>query len=507
MIIPPEARYGGAPWRSRFLRAPKAVFALMGDPRFVPLGQLVIARLGAKTGCDKFFFVERIPEGDGGTLLSVSRGAVTVRGLDGWTGRIAKKDLRTAVLNPHRLWSEDGRRLVIPADGDQFFIYPEDPRARGDLRQYVAFAEIHGIHRRPLVASNGSPEQWYRQARIPPSSPWALPYNSAYDYGAWDNSAGAVLNGRFVGVEPLSGTDSDLLGAVLNSTTTAAARLLEGKATGVEGAYDVGPPAVRKLLVPDVRLIGPGAAEEIAEIFQDLRNLDFMPPAPDRDARVHPLRVRLDNAVLRGIGFRAGEAAALAGELYESYARWRAVVEDVEMKMRENRRVMNASGQARSARPTDLAARRVWEEVEHKLKAFPVDFLTAVDGIRTHALPRNVGMPDQAPLFDAGIVHLGGGKQVDLGSHDRVRYAAMLSQIGFEPPFDIPVDSVKAGAIVDAFIAEHAKLRRLAKKHAQGYVKNSDSVRTVVEAVERMWLKGMRLRGMRPRINLDASAN
>jgi hypothetical protein len=56
-------------------------------------------------------------------------------------------------------------------------------------------------------------------------------YNSAYDYGAWHNPSGAVLNGRFVGAEPLDPQASELLGAVLNITFAASGRLLEGVAT------------------------------------------------------------------------------------------------------------------------------------------------------------------------------------------------------------------------------------------------------------------------------------
>lgn len=513
MTLQGEPRYVGAPWRSRFLRAPKAALRFASLPGFVPVADLATVRLGAKTGCDRFFFVTRVggePEADV-SLLSSPRAAVRVRGLDGWEGWISRRDLRPAVLNPHHLWAGSTRRFVIPRDGDRYYLFPEQKAVRADLAQYAAFAEVQGVHRGTLVRSNGTPNRWFKQARVPVSSEWALPYNSAYDYGAWDNRAQAVLNGRFVGVEARPGVDSDLLGAALNTTMAAAARLIEGKATGVEGAFDVGPPAVRRMTVPDVRRVDARGAAAIREVLGELRAADAMPAAPGRDAKVNPIRHRLDLVVLIAIGFTRGEASVLTSELYESYARWRSVVEDVEMMMRQNRRVMSATGQTRSARPSDLAARRVWEEIEHQFSIFPSDLLTSSDPLQAYALPTGIEMPFQEPLFDGGKVTIAPGKIVDLGSYDRVRYAAMLSTIGFESPLEIPEDSRRCGGIVDRFIAENRRLRAEAAHRAKGYVgAHTGSFEAVVDAVEKAWFRKMRAIGMRVKpstTDLDVRAN
>jgi hypothetical protein len=166
------------------------------------------------------------------------------------------------------------------------------------------------------------------------TSPWILPYNSGYEYGAAENAARVVLNGRFVGVEPLDGIDTDLLGGVLNSTFVMMARLLEGTAAGVEGALDVGPPAVRRMMIPDIRRLSDRDAAAIAEVVETMRSRNVMPPAPDRAARVDPLRQRLDTMLLRGIGCTKGEASAIVGQVYESYARWRSAVEPLPQLLR-----------------------------------------------------------------------------------------------------------------------------------------------------------------------------
>lgn len=76
-----------------------------------------------------------------------------------------------------------------------------------------------------------------------------------------------VLNGRFVGVEPHARTNSDLLGAALNSTFVILTRLLEGVSTGSEGAYDVGPPAARLMVIPDPRRFTAAGEVKVREVL------------------------------------------------------------------------------------------------------------------------------------------------------------------------------------------------------------------------------------------------
>ena len=421
----PDRRYVGSPWRSRFLRAPKIGFALAERRDFVRLGTLAAVQLGLKTGSDKFFFVRRTrleKERSTKRSLPLVRGTLRVAGMNGWTGRIATRDLQPAILNPHQFLGEGVRHFVVPARAEALYLYPRDRPPAGDLADYVALAEHEGIHERKLVGANASGGRWFRQSRAILKSRWALPYNSVYGYGALDNQVGAVLNGRFVGVEPLDDVESDLLGAALASTFVLVTRLLEGVATGAEGAFDVGPPAARRVLVPDVRQVLPKRASLIRDVLASMRSENRFPTAPDRGGNVERLRLELDVSVLMGLGATRGEASAIAGSVYESYARWRKAVEELELAMRERRKAMSRSGQSRSVKPAELAARRVWEEMEHDVRLFP-GRLGA--GVPAATVPADLRMPTQEPLLDRGVLRLRDGHSIDYEHYDRLRYAAM----------------------------------------------------------------------------------
>lgn len=195
------SRYVGSTWRSRFLRAPKVALDLATRTDFVPLGELATASLGLKTGDDDFFYLRQVtlpPDGADRRIVAPS-GTTFVEGLQGWRGSISSRDLLPALLNPHQLFRTDGSRcFVVPKDLATRYLSPADLRPRADLGGYIATGERAGVNRKPLVLANASVQRWYRQARGIVRTRWALPYNSAYDYGAWDNSGGAVLNGRFV---------------------------------------------------------------------------------------------------------------------------------------------------------------------------------------------------------------------------------------------------------------------------------------------------------------------
>lgn len=496
----PLAVYVGAPWRSRFLRAPKIGLVLANAPGFVALERLATAKLGLKTGKDDFFFLSRRKvdpaAGDPSPALLRRRGVIPVAGMAQWTGEISSSDLRPAILNPHELFAEHGRRFVIPKETASLYLYPRPGRLRADLGTYVQLGELADVHRGKLVASNASNDAWYRQVRAVVASPWVLPYNSAYDYGAWDNAAGAVLNGRLVGVDPLEGLESDLLGAALNSTFAIVGRLLEGTATGVEGALDVGPPAVRRIKVPDVRVLRGEAADEVREMVERLRSDDTMPPAPSRTSVVSPLRSRLDVALLRALGRSKGQASALVGEMYESYARWRADVEDVEQLMRQNRRQMTRTGQSRTVRPADQAGRRVWEELQGTVPLYPAGLLTTVDALEIVTLPRAVAIPASEALFDAGVLRGHGGRSVDLGSFSRVRFVGMLRELGFESPLSVLSNPTKAGAVVDQFERDRRRFLAEARRRASGYVNGAEVVAEAVSVAERHWFHACRTAGM-----------
>ncbi len=491
------SRYVGRPWRSRFLRAPKLALELAANPAFVPLGDLADVTLGLKTGADSFFFVqpvERVPTGtrfgEGG-----SRVEVVVRGYNGWEGPISARDMLPVVRNPHELIADGRRSFVVGRRTVAFYLYPRPRAPRDGLADYIERAVHDGVHQTALVRSNADPQWWFRQVRALVRPAWVLPYNSAYDYVAWDNPARAVINGRFVGVEPRPAVDSDLLGAILNSTFVAATRLLEGVATGAEGAYDVGPPAARSMRIPDPRHLAPAARPSILSALAEMRAVNEAAPAPDREAQVGDLRHRLDLAVAVGLGLGEGDAAALVGRLYESYARWRGAVEEVEAAVRVNRRVAHRAGTTRGESPIQSAARRTWEAVAPSARLLPRDLLRPTDDFERVVTSRRVRFPAQTPLFEPGRVEVDGGTTVDLGSWDRVIYLSMLVALGFQSPYAIPKDHAQADAVVRAYEAERSDVRMRAEAVAREFVAGRD-LPQVVEAAEQLWMRACRAAGM-----------
>lgn len=224
-------------------------------------------------------------------------------------------------------------------------------------------------------------------------------------YGAFDNASGALLNGRLVGVEALAGVDQDLLGAVLNSTFTSLARLLEGVATGNEGAFDVGPQAVRVMRVPDPRVIAGTAGEsEVRAALAAILADGALPHSPLSDETVPSLRHRLDRAVLLALGMSPGDAEILLDRVYTSYARWRRAVENVEAAMQVNRRALAKRGGARTTSPVIQATWTILDEMQSEPRlleelAVDDDSVELIDPV----LPRD-RLPGQGLLFDGATV-------------------------------------------------------------------------------------------------------
>jgi hypothetical protein len=490
--------YVGRPWRSRFLRAPKHGLELTNLGGFTPLGSVASVGLGMKTGADAFFYLtplsdveeQKLKEDEG--LERRPPGSIAVEGLENWKGFISSRDLRPAIRNPHELYDESDRRFRIPAATGVYYLYPRDRAPQGDLARYIELGELRRINQGRLVRSNAAGNRWYRQARAIVDSPIALPYNSAYDYGAWDNHAGAVLNGRFLGVTANDGVDAELLLAALNSTFVILTRLLEGVATGVEAAFDVGPPAARLMMIPDPRRFDSGSTEKLRSLVTEHRSRDLMPPSPARDAQVHELRKRLDLAIMEALGFPAGDASYHVGRVYESYARWRRSVEDVEARMRVHRRSMNRGGSGSGGlKPLEILGRRIWEELSPRVRLFPSDVLSRGDAVEPVDIARRYHRPEQEPLIEPGRVETSDGGEADLGSWNRVRYASMMLRIGYEPPVIVPVDDARAGRVVDDYEREAAFLEGLARQEA-GEVVDAEGVAVICRVVLKEWHQACR---------------
>ncbi len=479
-------RYVGSAWGSRFLYAPKITAGLSRRADFVALTVLAKVQLGLKTGKDKFFFV------------LIDRGATPskpqyrmVKGFLDWKGELHKSDLLPAVRNPGELDVGDETLLAVPRKTQFGYLYPA-AQLKAELAEYVATAENEDVHKQQLVRDNASATRWFLQSRGVVRPALVLPYNSQYDYYCWDNPHRAVINGRFIGVNPKEDVDADLLLAALNSTFVLAARLAVGTATGNEGAFDVGPPAARVMSVPDVRKMTEENAWALRDVLVEMRKDNRIPPAPDRSGKVSSLRRRLDDAVLSALAVGAGDRAVLLDRLYKQYGRWRAAIEDNERRMRANRRAMTRAGVSRSEGPLRRAARRVWDELSKTTALLPAEGLTALDYIESVDVARDVDIPEQDALFGEGLVPAADGSTIDLGHVSRVRYASLLRQIGVEPPLPIVREPERAQALVDQFEAERIRFRQAADEMAHALV--DDEQDAVVSLAERAWYRECRRR-------------
>ena len=480
-----SARYRGSAWNARFLYAPKLALELAQREDFVPLRSLANVKLGVKTGSDEFFFLSNA-EGS-----SRSASYRHVRGFRGWVGDIAKADLALAIRNPRDLTRGGERLFRVPRRLNNFYLYPTSYRLRADLEDYVQLGEDARVNERPLVRTNAGESDWFVQARVIVKPDWVLPYNSAYDYGAFENDVGAVINGRFVGATAKDGTDRELLGASLNSTFAIVGRLIEGVPTGNEGAFDVGPPAARLVKIPDVRAMrGPGL-EQVRAVVNDLRQSNEMPGAPDRNGHVSEIRRRLDDAMMHALGMSAGDRAVLLDKLYASYGRWRSSVEDVEMRMRANRRTTARLGLSRSESPVVRASRTVWEELKEDYPALPSDLLDENDTFDPVDIsPRYQGLGQDA-LFGEGLVPDGHGGMIDLQSTDRLDYGLLLRELGYGRTLDIVRGDSRARDLVEHARREIVRFLQEAAVHAREYV-GQDAVGTVVDSAMRLWYEHSR---------------
>lgn len=488
------ADYNGSPWRSRFLRSPKMGLELADRDDFTALGDVADVRLGMKTGADKFFFVK--------VNGRVAGTRVPIVGLNGWEGDMARDDLLPGVQSPKELDTDQGRAAVVPTRRGRYAgeTYYFAPRARAGkvARDYIAWGELQSIHEKTLVQQNADSTGWYRQTRGRVASRWVLPYNSGYDYGAVDNSIGALLNGRLLGVEPKPGIDADLLGAVLNSTAVTLMRLLEGVTTGNEGAFDVGPPAARVMRIPDPRKMTDPGRQDVLDALNAIRTHGYLPPAPDRDGNVSPLRRDLDVAVFVALGLTRGDATLLADRIYTSYGRWRAAVEDVEDQMQVHRRALSRRGGTRTETPLQRTTRTVWDEI-HPTAALLLDGLTRSTHVDIVDPLFKTADDGQDALFAGNEYPTPDGGTVDLTDPRRVDLARKVRDLGYTGPFPLPTDPAQAQTLRDKMLVLEAVTRQDIERRASAYV-SADLVPEVVDQVTRKWV-GKSIAALREHLN------
>lgn len=486
--------YNGSSWRSRFLRSPKFALELADRVDFLELGKLATIKLGLKTGNDGFFFLDL-----NGRATTTK---VPIKGMGGVELTLPLADLMPAIQTPKELDTGAGRQAAVPTkngrySGKSYYLFPRDRSyLEAQVKTYVEYGETRNVNDGQLVKTNAETSAtWFRQTRGQVCSRWVLPYNSGYDYGAVDNAIGAVLNGRLVGVDPIEGLDPVVLGGILNSTFTMTARLLEGVTTGNEGAFDVGPPAVRVMRVPDPHKMTPEGRTAVAQRMHEIVAAGVLPHAPLASEFVPMLRRELDKAVLVALGETPGNAAVILDKLYGSYARWRAAVEAVEDQMQEHRRALARRGGSRSESPVTRASRIVWDEMS-PVSAHLFDDLVSVEYELIDAQLRRDRCTDQTALFDSAVVIDRTGAPLDLGDERRLRLVELIRGTGLNGEIPIALDPVTAERLSAAMSAADGKFLAEAMTRAASHV-NDELVVQVAEAARRAWLaaSGTSLRG------------
>lgn len=473
-----DGRYSQVTWRSRFLRAPKLALKLAERGDFVPVGDVGRVRLGLKTGADSFFFMHVLK---GGTAANP-----VVGGMTGWSGRISREDMLPALQNPRDLDVGEGRRFrPKTANVASRYLYPREQSRGSGLREYILHGENQRVHEKPLVRQNASAGAWFRQTREIVRSRWVLPYNSAYDYFAVDNEAGSVLNGRFVGVDGFDGIEADLLGASLNSTFAIMTRLLVGTSTGNEGAFDLGPPAVRLMMIPDPRQMkDPNKNVEVFAALDAIRSADRVPPAPSSSGTVDHARRRLDYAILVALGISSGDAAVLLDEVYESYGRWRSAVEAVEHQVQGNRRALGKRGGQRSADPASRAARDVLAEIADSYSAGFLDLVQGpIELIDADAPPAD----DQEALLPRTLVRAADGTFLDLGHTSRISLLRLFRALRWAGPVPLPLDGSRCLRFIENFHFVAGGVFEEAKRRARYYL-GEELSEGVAAAVAASWV-------------------
>lgn len=477
--------YNGSPWRSRFLRSPKIGLELAARPDFVALGDPAIStvRLGLKSGADSYFFVQAVGRPQGARI--------PVEGLGGWTGNLPLADLLPSIQTPKDYDTPRGRLAAVPTrrngrySGHTYYFSPRPGRIDRAVRAYIDYGEQRNVNAGTLVQANADETGWFRQTRNLVQSRWALPYNSGYDYGAIDNAIGAVLNGRLVGVEPAKGIDPDVLGGILNSTFTTLMRLLEGVATGNEGAFDVGPPAARVTRIPDPRKMNADGLSKVADVMRGIVADGVLPHAPLADATVPDRRQELDTEVLKALGMTAGEAASLLDRVYRSYARWRTAVEAVEDQMQANRRALARRGGSRNTNPARRAAATVWAEMEPATPLLLGDVTNGpYDILDVQPLPEDTAQ--RTALFGETLVLSLDGTQLDLGDERRVELVRFLRTLIPTGSLPLPTDPARCERLLTEATTALATFTTEAARRASAHV-SEDDLDHVITAVTRAW--------------------
>ncbi len=233
--VPREHLRSGEPWGA-LLRTPAVLGRLQADfpDAFTPLGQLVEARFGLKSGADKFFLYRDGRDGFGRR----------------WPG--PADALRPIVYSPMDLDRIDvdpaalpRRVLVLAPDADR------DPRVARHIRETLEQApDLPG---RPTCRARERGDGSSRWFTIHPPVPAPLLWTRTVQYRhlVVANPHGALVNNNLIGLWPRDGVGTEALLASLNSAWTHLERYARGRVSN-EGKIktEVGDLSTLRVLTP-----------------------------------------------------------------------------------------------------------------------------------------------------------------------------------------------------------------------------------------------------------------
>ena len=175
------------------------------------------------------------------------------------------------------------------------------------VREYIAYAEKLGIHRRPFFRGKS---HWY-EIRHPVDDPLAISEITYTRYFVLSNPDHCVLNKNFYGIQAI--IQEDLLYGLLASTLSFLFFEMNSRKPGA-GASGINVSVASRLKVVDPAWIDGGLLDGILEAARSIRSRAIS----DIDCEVRqPDRVQLDRLLFRALGLDSG----LVEELYEGLLR------------------------------------------------------------------------------------------------------------------------------------------------------------------------------------------
>lgn len=287
--------YRAAPWGGLLLRAPAHALTLYerARRRAVPLAQLAGLQRGVTTGANEFFFLT-VVESD------PALPAVRCRTLHGSEFVLDRRWLRPAVCNTRAV-----QTFVVEADTlrARLFVADATGAPSADSAAFVAWGEAQGYHSRPTCASRNP---WWRLRLRPPRPLWWIIAHHDRD-GAFLNS-GAWAGDNFFELTPAPGVPLLFLFGVLNSSWAVLQRELFGRSGFGGGLLKTQGPELRRMLLPDPRLLPADLRDPISEAAAALHQLA---PQPIAATWNHQVRRRLDEAVAGALGLSPTAATAV----------------------------------------------------------------------------------------------------------------------------------------------------------------------------------------------------